>query len=749
MFAMLLETLSRKNLVPRLSDTERAALEAGDVWLDGDLFSGRPDFRRMLDASYPELRADERAFLDGPVEEVCASLDPLLYHQTRELPDTTWTLLRRHRFFGLGLPERYDGHGFSSLAQSSIFGKLATHSPSLSSVVVIPNSVGPGELLLEIGTDEQRDEYLPRLARGEEIPCFALTEPQAGSDVSSIRARGDVFKGRDGELMIRLDWDKRYITLAPIATLIGLAFRLYDPNHLLGNRDDIGITCALVASSLPGVEIGLRHDPLGLPFPNGPIRGRGVEIPLGKILGGPAYAGRGWPLLMEALAGGRGVSLPAQATAGAKYAARVVGAYSVVRQQFGTAIGRFAGIEEPLARLAGLSYLLEASRVLTCGAIDAGHRPAVISALMKYNHTELMRQLISDAMDVSGGAGICRGPRNLLADAYLLAPIGITVEGANILTRTLIVFGQGAIRSHPWAYRLLDAAQRNDARAFRAAFLRQAWHSASNLVRTLLYGLTGGRPAKYPAAHPLARYYRRLAWAAARFALFTDLALLSFGGGLKTHGKLTGRFADMLSGMYLAFACLRRFEAEGRRSEDLPLVRWAVEHSLERIQRGYEGILHNFDVPLLGGWLRGPVALWARMRPMGRPPADRLGSQVAQILRQPGVERDRLTGPVFMPRDPDHALCLLERAFTLTAESRPAMVKIKGAIRRRELPKAAPESLIGQALEKSVITTSEANLLRRAATARERAIEVDSFSLQELTLGTAAQTAPSPRTATG
>ncbi|MEM9595148.1 MAG: acyl-CoA dehydrogenase, partial [Acidobacteriota bacterium] len=557
MFRLLLRTLRRQGIAPAMSATERTALAAGDVWLDGDLFSGRPDLRRMQGEPYPELTERERAFLDGPVVEVCRALDPDQLGRTKEIPQPVWALLRRHRFFGLGIPTDFGGHGFSALAQSAIFGKLASRSPSLSSVVLIPNSVGPAELLLEVGTEDQKRHYLPRLATGEEIPCFALTEPEAGSDAASIRSRGEVFRGDDGAPYLRLDWDKRYITLAPIATLLGLAFRLEDPKNLLGKGCDVGLTCALVPTDLPGVDIGRRHDPLGLPFPNGPTRGRGVVVPASQILGGVEQAGHGWQMLMDALSGGRAISLPAQATVGVKHAARVAGGYAAVRRQFGLPVGRFQGVEEPLARLGGLAYLMEAMRVFTCGAVDRGHRPAVISAICKYNATEICRRATLDAMDVLGGAAICRGPRNLMSESYAAAPIGITVEGANILTRTLIVFGQGALRCHPHAHDLLEAIRNDDLPRFRRALLGQITHAVGSLARTVIHGLTRGRLVRTPVGSATARYHRRLVWASARLALWSDLAMAVYGGGLKLRGKLTGRFADALSWCYLTFAALR------------------------------------------------------------------------------------------------------------------------------------------------------------------------------------------------
>jgi len=722
MSSWLLRSLSAKGLMPRISETERQALEAGTVWVDGELFSGRPDFRRMLAEPWPALRADERAFLDGPVETVCRMVDPWELAKTRELPAAVWRYLKEQRFFGLAIPPEYGGHGFSTLALSTIFGKLASRSLALSAVVLIPNSVGPGDLLLAYGTREQRDWYLPRLARGDEIPCFALTETEAGSDAASIRSEGVLYKDRDGRLMLRLTWSKRYITLAPVATLLGLAFRLRDPENLLGREEgqsaDVGtegITVALVATNLPGVRIGERHDPLGVPFPNGPTAGKDVVVPADQILGGLGYAGKGWKMLMEALSAGRAISLPAQSVGGAKLVARIAGAYSMVRRQFGIEIGRFEGIEEPLARIAGLTYLMEAARVYTCGGIDRGERPAVLSAVSKYNQTELLRAIVQDGMDILGGAALCRGPRNLLADGHIGAPIGITVEGANILTRTLIIFGQGALRCHPYALREVRAVRDGDAGELRRALGGHAWFFLRNLVRAALLGATRGRLARAPVAGPTARYYRKLAWAAARFALLTDLAMLSLGSRLKLKQKLTGRLADILSWLYLGFCALRRFEAEGRPAEDLPLVRWAAEHSLARLQTAFAGIVQNFEGPLaplvrLFGGMIGTI---------GKPPSDRLGAEVAAILRARGAQRDRLTADLFLPGEPQEALGRLEHAFALVTEAAPLVARI---------PR-------GQSLDEAesagVITSDEAGRIREAAAVRQDALEADSFSLEE------------------
>jgi acyl-CoA dehydrogenase len=742
--ARLIDLARRKGLVPRISATERQALEAGTVWVDGELFSGRPDLRRILAEPWPELSERERAFLDGPVEEVCAMVDEWELSRTRELPAEVWRFLREQRFFGLAIPETYGGHGFSALALSTIFGKLASRSLPLSAIVLIPNSVGPGELLLEYGTPEQQEHYLPRLARGEEIPCFALTEPEAGSDAASIRSEGILFRDREERLALRLTWSKRYITLAPVATLLGLAFRLRDPENLLGRGEDLGITVALIPTHLPGIRIGERHDPLGIPFPNGPTEGKDVVVLVDAILGGLEQAGKGWKMLMEALSAGRAISLPAQSVGGAKYVARVAGAYSVVRRQFGLEIGRFEGIEEPLARIAGLTYLMEAARVFTCGAVDAGQRPSVLSAVAKYHQTELLRALVQDGMDILGGAALCRGPRNLLANGHLGSPIGITVEGANILTRTLIIFGQGALRGHPFALSEVRALESGDGKALRHALVRHVRFFLGNLIRSALLGVTRGRLARSPVGGPTGVYWRRVAWASARFAVLTDLAMLSLGSRLKTRQKLAGRLADVLSWMYLALCALRRFEAEGRREEDLPLVRWSVEHALARLQTAFEGIYRNFEGPA-APLLRTLGAWGCRVNPIGHPPSDALGARAAAVHRRPGKQRDRLTSGVFVPADPEQALGRLERAFVLLAEAAPVLDRIVKASRAGQLPAGPPESLLDAALASGLIRGEEAEKVREAAAAREDAIQVDSFSLDEyLGLG---QTEPAAATA--
>lgn len=717
--------------VPRMSETERQALEAGTVWFEGSLFAGRPDFRRLLDLPWPTLTLRERAFLDGPVETVCGMVDDWRLAHTRELPAEVWEYLKRERFFGLAIPEAHGGLGFSTLAQSTVFGKLASKSLALSAVVLIPSSVGPGELLLEYGTPEQQASYLPRLARGEEIPCFALTEPEAGSDAASLTSEGIVFAGDDGEPMIRLRFEKRYITLAPVATLLGLAFRLRDPDDLLGRGPEPGITVALVPAYLPGIEAGRRHDPMGIPFPNGPIRGEGVVIPASAIIGGPEQAGRGWKMLMEALSAGRSVSLPAQSAGGAKKLARVVSAYAVARRQFGLPIGRFEAIEERLAAVGGLTYVMEAARVVTCGALDAGHRPAVVSGIVKYNQTELLREVLTHVMDVLAGAALCRGPSNPLPDAWAGAPIGITVEGANILTRSLIVFGQGAVRCHPWTQREMAALERGDGKALARALLGHAGHLLATAARAALLGLSRGRLARSPVAGPTTRWYRRLSWASARFALLVELALFGLGAKLKRKEALSGRFADALSWLYLAACALKRFEAEGRPTADLPFVEWAARESLWRCQQAFEGLARNFEGPVVGVLMRTVGAAWLRANPVGAPPSDRLGAEVARRLQEPGPDRDRWTAGVYSNGVAADPAARLELAMELTVASVPVVEVLARAIGDGRLPAGTPESVLPEAIGRGVVTGPEARLVRRAAAARREAIRVDEFSAEE------------------
>jgi acyl-CoA dehydrogenase len=713
-------------LLPNISETERAAIEAGTVWIEGEFFSGKPNFQRILNEPYPQITPEIQAFLDGPVEQVCRMATDWDIYQHKDLPPNVWKYLRQERFFGMMIPKEYGGLGFSNLAYSAVMTKLASRSFTHVATVGVTNSLGPAKLLLRYGTTAQKDYYLPRLASGEEIPCFALTEPHAGSDAASITSHGVVFRGDDQQLYLRLNWQKRYITLGAIATLLGLAFRLQDPENLLGKGEDIGITCALIATSTPGVIQTHRHDPMGVPFYNAPLEGKDVVIPVDQIIGGVAQAGQGWKMLMQSLAAGRGISFPATCTGVAKLVSRVAGAHAVVRKQFGLSIGRFEGVEEPLARIAGLTYLIDAVRLYTCGAVDRGEQPAVVSAIAKYSTTELSRQIINDGMDILGGSGICRGPHNLLANIYTATPISITVEGANILTRTLMIFGQGAIRSHPYIYAEIEALQQSDVAAFDRVIWPHLGSMVRHKVRTLLLGLTRGALASSPIQGPTARYYRKLAWASATFALFSDFAMAIFGGTLKRRETLTGRFADVLIWLYLGTATLRRFEAEGSLSEDLPLVDWVMQYTFAQIQVAFEGLFSNLS-PILRPW----AMLW-RLNPIGTMPSDALGAKVAAILQTAGTQRDHLTSGIYLPTHPDEALGRLEQAMQLTLQSEPFAKAIKAASLRGQIPQGKPEQLVEAAVTAGIMTVEQGVLVRAAAIARNEAIQVDAFPMEEV-----------------
>ncbi len=721
-------------LLPTISSTEAEAIKAGNVWVDGEFFSGKPEFKLIHSQPYPQLPPEVQAFLDGPVEKVCGMATDWEIYQRKDLPPEVWDYLKQERFFGMIVPQKYGGLGFSNLAYSAVMTKLASRSFTHVASVGVPNSLGPAKLLLNYGTPEQKDYYLPRLAKGEEIPCFALTEPHAGSDAASLTSHGVVFKGNDGRLYLRLNWQKRYITLAAIATLLGLAFRLQDPENLLGKGEDVGITCALIPVDTPGVIIARRHDPMGVPFYNSPTEGHDVVVPIDQIIGGVEQAGQGWKMLMQSLAAGRGISFPATCTGIAQLVTRVTGAYARVRKQFGLSIGRFEGIEEPLARIGGLTYIMDALRLYTVGAVDRGEQPSVISAIAKYNSTELSRQIVNDGMDILAGTGICRGPRNLLAHIYTAIPIAITVEGANILTRTMMIFGQGVIRSHPYVYQEIEALQKNDVTSFDRAFWHHLGLVVRNFFRCLLLNISRGYLASSPVRGATAKYYRQLAWTSATFAFLSELALISFGGTLKRREKLTGRFADLLSWMYLGVATLRRFEAEGSKSEDLPLVHWSMQYALAQIHAAMLGIFSN--MPMLG-----MVSWWWRLNPLGTMPSDRLGSQIARIMQTPGTHRDELTKDIYIPAAPSEALGRLERALLLSYKADPILKKIKTAIGGGTLPKARPEQLVDKALTMGIISEEEFELITEAELARNDAVQVDSFTLEEYMQGGQTSTA--------
>ena len=734
----IMKLLDALKILPAISETEQTAIDAGSVWIEGELFSGKPDFKKMNSEPYPELTEKEQAFLDDPVEELCSMVSDWEVFQQKGFDDKTWKFLKDKRFFGLIIPEKYGGYGFSANAHSAIVAKLASRCGPLATTVMVPNSLGPAELLMHYGTEQQKDYYLPRLAVGDEIPCFALTEPNAGSDAGSMQSRGEVFKGDDGKLYMRLNWDKRYITLAAISTVIGLAFKLRDPENHLGKGEDLGITAALVPSDTEGVELGLRHDPLGVPFYNCPTRGKDVVVPIDAIIGGKDGAGNGWRMLMESLAVGRGISLPAQSIGGSRTATRSIGAYAAIRKQFGLNIGKFEGIEEPMARIGGYTYLMDAARGYICGALDKGEKPAVVTAIAKYNFTELGREIINDAMDIAGGAGISRGPRNIFAHSYIATPIAITVEGANILTRTLMIFGQGAIRSHPYALKEIQALMDKDVEKFDNAFWKHIGHVFENKIRAFLLSITRGRLAKSPVKGPAAKYYKKLAWASASFAFMADIALGSYGGALKMKEKLAGRYADILSWMFLASATLRRFDAEGSREEDRIYFEWAMEHAFYRIQVAFDEIYSEIEMPGLSWVFRGPVALWSRINRIGKKPSDDLGHKVAQAMQTRGEQRNRITNNIYIPESRDEALGKYEYAMQMAEESYPIYKKLYKATKAGELKKAHVLKQLDDAMAQNIITKEEAATVQKTEEARFDAISVDEFTLEEYDAGIAA-----------
>lgn len=728
----LMRTIDAMGLLPRISETERIALESGTTWIEGEFFSGKPDFRRILQEAYPELSRKEKEFLEGPAQAVCDMSDDWDIHQRKDLTEEVWEFLKEKRFFGMAIPEKYGGHGFSAAGMNAIIGKLGSHSIPLAVDVMVPNSLGPAELLIEYGTEDQKEYYLPRLARGQEIPCFALTEPRAGSDASAISSQGEVFRGEDGELYLRLNWKKRYITLGAAATVLGLAFRLEDPENLLGKGEAPGITCGLIPTNAEGIKIEKRHDPLGVPFINSPTEGQDVVVPVGQIIGGADQAGNGWRMLMETLAGGRGIFMPALNTGGAKLATRVTGAYSVVRQQFGLPIGRFEGVEEFLAPIGAKTYLLDALSRFTCGMVGQGKQSAVISAIAKYQSSEFNRDIINNAMDILGGAGIILGPHNLLGYKHIATPIAITVEGSNVVTRSLIIFGQGLIRSHPYVLKLMQALEGKDSKAFDKALWSHAGMIIRNAFRATLLNLSRGRLASSPSSGPTAMYYRKLAWASSNFAFMADLALLTLGGGLKKKEKVSGRFADVLSWLYLGSCALRKYEARGRREEELPFVKWILHHALFRIQRSFEDIYNNLPVPLLGALFRGPLSWWARLNPYGKKPSDRLGHQIAQDMQTDCQARKALTEGMYIPTGESKPLAILEKAFQLKLQGMPVYKKIRAATKAGKLEKGPQGELVEPAFEAGVIDEKERDLLAAAEKARQRAVQVDDFDLNEL-----------------
>ena len=727
-----------RGIVPAVSDTESQALEAGTIGFDAEFFNGTPDWHKLRAIPAITLTDEEQAFLDGPTEELCERLnDWQIRHNNREIPQDVWQFVADQGFLGMLISKEHGGLGFSPQAQSLILGKIASRSPDAVTIVMVPNSLGPGELIEKYGTEEQKSHYLPRLAKGQEIPCFGLTGPTSGSDAATMRDIGIVTQGtHDGQetLGVRLSWEKRYITLGPDATLLGLAFQLFDPDGLLGGDENVGITVALIPAEHPGVNIGRRHLPCGAAFPNGPNWGKDVFIPIDWIIGGQEMAGQGWRMLMECLSAGRSISLPSSGAAGIKTMLRLTSAYARVRKQFGFPIGRMEGVGEPLARLVESAYVVEAGRAVTAAMVSRGDKPSVLGALMKYQSTERLRQAVNDAMDIHGGRGICDGPANYLQSAYQMVPVGITVEGANILTRSLITFAQGALRSHPFLYKEIQAIQDPDeergAEAFEEAFLGHVAYSVSNVFGSLFHNLTGAALASAPSnAGKNAKWYRQLSRASRNFALVADLSVATLGGGLKVRQSITGRMADALSELYLMACTLKRFEDDGRLRTDQPIVDFAAANCLYRFEQAMQATIDNFPV----FWAR--VLMRMLVYPLGgryRAAPDKLARQIVSKVLEPGDVRDRLTRSIFVTTDPKDPTGLLESTLPKVIAAEPVEKKLERAIREGTVQRYHGIDWLADAVAKGVLDDAEAAQLRELEDLVQRVIAVDHFHKDEL-----------------
>lgn len=722
----LLRMMTRLKLLPSISETERTALRSGTVWMDGEIFSGKPNFKKIMSEAYPYLTKDEEAFLDNEVEEVCRMTNDYQTFQTKDLPDDVWQYLKDKRFFGMIIPKAYGGLGFTALGHSAVIQKLATHSQGLAITAMVPNSLGPAELILHYGTEHQKNHYLERLAKGLEIPCFALTEPLAGSDATSIRATGVLFK--DGsDLKIRLNFDKRYITLGGIATLIGLAFTLKDPDKVLGDKEDLGITCALIPSTTAGITQGRRHDPLGVPFVNSPLTGEDVVVGIDAIIGGNDGIGKGWTMLNESLAVGRGISLPSTSTGGVKLSARVAGAYAMVREQFGLSVGKFEGVEDILGDIAAKTYMIDAARHFTIGAIDNGEKPSVITAVMKYHTTEMFRKAINDAMDVVGGAGISMGEKNLLGAAYMGAPIAITVEGANIITRTLLQFGQGMIRCHPFVYKEILALESGNVKEFDKYFWSHVGLTIRNKVRMILLSLTRGY-LHCPNSKGLAAYYeRKLVWTSATFAFLTDFLMAFFGGSLRQKEKISARFGDILSQSYLLMATMRRYKEGGYSKDEAVFMKYNGDLALSKIQKAFDEIFANLFESKILHLLTAPLRWYARVNRMGKEHKDSDTKKMAQALLHSGGLRDQLTEGLYIGA----RMKALDEALELHEEASKLMGKIKKAMRAKILPKEPMDTIVDMALEKGVLSKEEHALFKEAYRVKHAFIQVDSYTIED------------------
>lgn len=726
-----------RKILPPISQVEQEALESGTVGWDREIISGHPNWDVLFELKKPELTPAEQAFLDGPTEELCKMLNNWEIQKENDLPKPVWDFIKNQGFMGLEIPTEYGGKGFSAQAHSAIIMKIASRSTTGAVTVMVPNSLGPAKLIEHYGTKEQQDHYLPRLASGVDVPCFALTGPEAGSDAGAIPDKGIVCRNEKGELGLKLTFEKRYITLGPVATLIGIAFKMEDPDGLLGGKRDLGITVAIVPRDTPGVDAGDRHKPMDLPFQNGPLRGKDVFIPLDNIIGGVKEAGNGWKMLMEALAVGRALSLPALSVAASKLSSHITGSYSRIRRQFSSPIGEFKGIEEPLARMAGLTYMMDAARLATVQMVDQKQRPAIASGIVKYHLTENMRKVVNDAMDVHGGKAISNGPSNMLADVYKGVPVAITVEGANIITRTLMIFGQGSVRAHPYILKVMGALSNKDEKAGFKTLLKVipqfAWNTMKSFVKTFALGMTKGWGSKSPVKDKdTKKYYQQVNRLSAAFNLVTDTSMATLGGALKREERVTGRLGDVYSNLYLASCVLWHYEQQGRPKEDLPLVNWACTYTLNQAEKSLVKVLKTYPKPLIGKMLE-PVIFPRGLQ--NKTPTDQMEKLAADTIRNPGIMREKMAAGIFRPSDMNEQMGMLEDAFQKSVATEGLEKTMSRAVKKGVITEVYSRAeLLEKSLSASVITAEQFQQLKDADVSRRAIVMVDSFESEHSTM---------------
>ncbi|MGD9624238.1 MAG: acyl-CoA dehydrogenase [Arcobacter sp.] len=716
----LVNFINKNGLLPKISQTEQAALQAGTNWVEADFFKAEVNFKAINAQKVTTLTQEEQNFLDNEVNELCNMTTDWEIFQNRDLSPQVWQFIKEKKFFGMIIPKEYEGLGFSATAHSKVIEKLVSRSQVLAITIMVPNSLGPAELILKHGTINQKEKYLKDLANGKLVPCFGLTEPNAGSDATSITSNGVIFKDENGEIKIRLNFEKRYITLGNVATLIGLAFVLKDPEHLLGEKEDLGITFAVFDSKLEGINNSKRHDPLGIPFVNSPLYGKDVIINMENIIGETSGIGKGWQMLVESLSIGRGISLPSVSLGGSKLALNVVASYSQLREQFGLSINHFEGVEEKIAKIAAFTYMLNASRNYTLDAIDDGVKPGVINSIMKYHATEKFRTVINDSMDVLGGSAIIRGENNLLAHAYFALPISITVEGANILTRNLMQFGQGLIKSHPYIYKQIEALNNNNVKAFDKVFFSHVGLVYSAFCKSLIYYVTRGNISCQKGNFQ--RYKQKLSWVSAEFTLLTNIALGILGPSLKKRENISARFGDILSNCYLITATLREFEVNPNEEDEL-LVDYICNYCFNEIQIAREEIITNI------GYLDYLLPI-VKINPFSIKAKDKLNAKIVKNLSNQDYLQ-KLTSSLFISKDENDRLAKLQLAVKLNKECENSFKILKDAIKNETIKKDSPENMTKELLEKNLLSKEEIEKMLEAHALKQEIISVDSFDAKE------------------